>query len=101
MASAFLSSPSKNSSSSSFPSKNSLSSNLTPTDAPQDDDVAMLIYTSGTTGKSKGVALSYRALEENTRSVTELWRFARRTASCSRFLFSTCTASSSESPACS
>jgi malonyl-CoA/methylmalonyl-CoA synthetase len=36
----------------------------------------MLIYTSGTTGKSKGVALSYRALAENTASVTGLWRFA-------------------------
>ncbi len=43
---------------------------------PQDDDVAMLIYTSGTTGKSKGVALSHRALEENTRAVMELWRFS-------------------------
>ncbi len=36
----------------------------------------MLIYTSGTTGKSKGVALSYRALADNTASVTGLWRFA-------------------------
>ncbi len=36
----------------------------------------MLIYTSGTTGKSKGVALSYRALADNTSSVTGLWRFA-------------------------
>jgi malonyl-CoA/methylmalonyl-CoA synthetase len=42
----------------------------------EDDDVAMLIYTSGTTGKSKGVALSYRALADNTASVTGLWRFA-------------------------
>jgi acyl-CoA synthetase (AMP-forming)/AMP-acid ligase II len=36
----------------------------------------MLIYTSGTTGKSKGVALPYRALADNTASVTGLWRFA-------------------------
>jgi malonyl-CoA/methylmalonyl-CoA synthetase len=36
----------------------------------------MLIYTSGTTGKSKGVALSYRALVDNTASVTGLWRFS-------------------------
>lgn len=36
----------------------------------------MLIYTSGTTGKSKGVALSYKALADNTASVTGLWRFA-------------------------
>ncbi|HEX2798748.1 MAG TPA: acyl-CoA synthetase, partial [Thermoanaerobaculia bacterium] len=45
-------------------------------DPPAGDDVALLIYTSGTTGKSKGVALSYRALEENTRSMMELWRFS-------------------------
>ena len=64
VASAFPSSPSKKSpsSSSSYP--------------PSDEDVAMLIYTSGTTGKSKGVALSYRALADNTASVTALWRFA-------------------------
>lgn len=43
-----------------------------------DDDPALLIYTSGTTGKSKGVALSYRALEANTRAVMELWRFTER-----------------------
>jgi acyl-CoA synthetase (AMP-forming)/AMP-acid ligase II len=43
---------------------------------PSDEDIAMLIYTSGTTGKSKGVALSYRALADNTASVTGLWRFA-------------------------
>ena len=45
---------------------------------PADDDVAMLIYTSGTTGQSKGVALSYRALEANTRAVMDLWRFTER-----------------------
>jgi acyl-CoA synthetase (AMP-forming)/AMP-acid ligase II len=43
---------------------------------PSDESIAMLIYTSGTTGKSKGVALSYRALADNTASVTGLWRFA-------------------------
>jgi acyl-CoA synthetase (AMP-forming)/AMP-acid ligase II len=36
----------------------------------------MLIYTSGTTGKSKGVALSHRALEANTRAMMDLWRFS-------------------------
>lgn len=46
-----------------------------PSGLPSDDDVAMLIYTSGTTGKSKGVALSYRALEENTRAMMDLWQF--------------------------
>jgi len=45
-------------------------------DPPADDDVALLIYTSGTTGKSKGVALSHRALEANTRAVMDLWRFS-------------------------
>ncbi len=43
---------------------------------PADNDVAMLIYTSGTTGQSKGVALSHRALEANTRAVMDLWRFS-------------------------
>ncbi|MCM3877439.1 MAG: AMP-binding protein [Thermoanaerobaculia bacterium] len=70
MAAAFPSSPSRKSVSPSSPSKKSTSS------TPSDDDVAMLIYTSGTTGKSKGVALSYRALEENTRALMELWRFS-------------------------
>ena len=60
----------------SSPSKKSLSSDFTQSQAPQDDDIAMLIYTSGTTGKSKGVALSYRAVEENTRTMMELWRFS-------------------------
>jgi len=60
----------------SSPSNNSLSSDLAQSEQPQDDDVAMLIYTSGTTGKSKGVALSYRAVEENTRAMMELWRFS-------------------------
>jgi acyl-CoA synthetase (AMP-forming)/AMP-acid ligase II len=41
---------------------------------PSDGQAAVLIYTSGTTGKSKGVALAYRALVENTLSVTRLWR---------------------------
>jgi acyl-CoA synthetase (AMP-forming)/AMP-acid ligase II len=52
-------------------------SSSSPSSSPlSDDDVAILIYTSGTTGKSKGVALSYRALADNTASVTGLWRFA-------------------------
>ena len=59
----------------SSPSKKSLSSDLTPSETRSADDIAMLIYTSGTTGKSKGVALSYRAVEENTRTMMELWRF--------------------------
>jgi acyl-CoA synthetase (AMP-forming)/AMP-acid ligase II len=41
-----------------------------------DEDTAILLYTSGTTGKSKGVELSFRALVENTESVTRLWRFS-------------------------
>jgi acyl-CoA synthetase (AMP-forming)/AMP-acid ligase II len=43
--------------------------------APTDADTAILVYTSGTTGKSKGVALSFRAIVENTLAVTGLWRF--------------------------
>src|SRR5512140_3071444 len=58
----------------SSPSKQIFSFSSSP--PPEDTDVAMLIYTSGTTGKSKGVALSYRALADNTASVTGLWRFA-------------------------
>ena len=58
----------------SSPSKKSPSSSSS--SPPSDEDIAMLIYTSGTTGKSKGVALSYRALADNTASVTGLWRFA-------------------------
>jgi acyl-CoA synthetase (AMP-forming)/AMP-acid ligase II len=64
--------PAADSSSHSSPSKKIFSSSP----PPQDDDIAMLIYTSGTTGKSKGVALSYRALADNTAAVTRLWRFA-------------------------
>lgn len=60
----------------SSPSKKNFSSDLPPIEPPPDEAVAMLIYTSGTTGKSKGVALSYRALADNTASVTGLWRFA-------------------------
>ncbi len=71
---AFPSSPSKKSPSSSSPKQIS-SSALAQAEPPADDDVAMLIYTSGTTGKSKGVALSFRALEANTRAVMALWRF--------------------------
>ena len=78
LAAAFPSSPSKKSCSPSFSSlsSQSLPSSLTQSQPPQDEDIAMLIYTSGTTGKSKGVALSYRAVEENTRTLMELWRFS-------------------------
>ena len=41
-----------------------------------DEDTAILLYTSGTTGRSKGVALSFRAVVANTESVTRLWRFS-------------------------
>ena len=40
-----------------------------------DEDIAMIIYTSGTTGKSKGVALSYRAIISGILSLTELWEW--------------------------
>ncbi|HEY6931338.1 MAG TPA: AMP-binding protein [Thermoanaerobaculia bacterium] len=43
---------------------------------PRDADTAMLIYTSGTTGPSKGVALSFQAIFDNTLAVTNLWRFS-------------------------
>jgi acyl-CoA synthetase (AMP-forming)/AMP-acid ligase II len=72
LAEAFPPSPSKKSPSSSSPKQ------ILFPEPPSDDDIAMLIYTSGTTGKSKGVALSYRALEENTRAVMDLWRFTER-----------------------
>ena len=42
---------------------------------PDDNDTALLIYTSGTTGRSKGVALSYRAIFENIFSLTSSWGF--------------------------
>jgi acyl-CoA synthetase (AMP-forming)/AMP-acid ligase II len=38
-----------------------------------DDDTALLIYTSGTTGRSKGVALSMRAVVTAMYNLTELW----------------------------
>jgi acyl-CoA synthetase (AMP-forming)/AMP-acid ligase II len=74
LAEAFPSSPSKTI----FSFSSSSPKQIFPSEPPADDDVAMLIYTSGTTGKSKGVALSYRALEENTRAVMDLWRFTER-----------------------
>jgi acyl-CoA synthetase (AMP-forming)/AMP-acid ligase II len=43
---------------------------------PRDIDTAILIYTSGTTGPSKGVALSFQAIFDNTLAVTRLWRFS-------------------------
>ena len=42
---------------------------------PRDEDIALLIYTSGTTGRSKGVALSYRAIFENIHALTSSWGF--------------------------
>ena len=42
-----------------------------------DDDVAMLIYTSGTTGKSKGCALSYRAIFSNIWHLSSAWAFSK------------------------
>lgn len=36
-----------------------------------DDDIAQIIYTSGTTGKSKGVALSHRAIRANATGIVE------------------------------
>ncbi len=44
--------------------------------AAADDTLAMLIYTSGTTGRSKGVALSHRALVANVGATTRLWRWS-------------------------
>lgn len=76
VADAFPEGPPSPSPSPSSPSKKNLSSDPTREEPPQDDDVAMLIYTSGTTGTSKGVALSYGALADNTASVTGSWRFA-------------------------
>lgn len=43
---------------------------------PQDEDTALLIYTSGTTGRSKGVQLSFRAIERNIGALTRAWRFS-------------------------
>jgi acyl-CoA synthetase (AMP-forming)/AMP-acid ligase II len=43
--------------------------------AASDEDTAFLLYTSGTTGVSKGVEHSFRAVVDNTLSVTQLWRF--------------------------
>ncbi|MCA1581340.1 MAG: acyl-CoA synthetase [Acidobacteria bacterium] len=54
-----------------------LESSEIPGDPPVGDgDPAVIIYTSGTTGKSKGAALSYRALVANIGALTRLWRFS-------------------------
>ena len=75
LAHAFPSSPSPSPSPSSFSKKSLLLSSSEQRSSSSADDPAILIYTSGTTGKSKGVVLSHRALEENTRAVMELWKF--------------------------
>ena len=51
-----------------------------PTDpTPVDDEaIAMLVYTSGTTGRSKGVALSWRALVSNMGAIGEAWALGPR-----------------------
>ena len=38
--------------------------------------LGLIVYTSGTTGRSKGVALSQRALAANVGATTGLWRFS-------------------------
>ena len=40
------------------------------------EDNYVIRHTGGTTGRSKGVALSFRAVVANTESVTTLWRFS-------------------------
>ena len=43
-----------------------------------DEDVALLIYSSGTTGKSKGCALSYRAVLSNIWHLSSAWQFSKQ-----------------------
>ncbi|TNF34587.1 MAG: hypothetical protein EP329_07085, partial [Deltaproteobacteria bacterium] len=43
---------------------------------PSPDALGLIVYTSGTTGRSKGVALSQRALAANVGATTGLWRFS-------------------------
>ncbi len=44
--------------------------------AHRDDDVALMIYTSGTTGRSKGVALTMRAVVTAIDALTTLWQWS-------------------------
>jgi len=43
---------------------------------PPPETLGLIVYTSGTTGRSKGVALSQRALAANVGATTGLWRFS-------------------------